>query len=144
MSYDLNFWRYRDEGAPRTDADHYAIYERLCDGEISIADLEDLPVAAVRRRIAEALRDWTLESEYCCDNGDIQIFWCRGAGPDASIEALFSPKWARFDLRGRWTGDDANLLIDILNGFGCPLYDPQEKEHGQRFILPAETVTSDG
>lgn len=135
MSYDLNFWRYRDESAVRTDADHLAIYERLCEDETTeFPELEDLPVAAIRQRIANVLGEWTFEGDY---HEGAEAFWSRGAGADASIiEAFFVPKWVRFDLRGRWTEEDANRLIDVLSGFGCPLFDPQEGEQGRRYALP--------
>lgn len=131
MSYDLNFWRYSNEDTRRTNAEHLALYHRLCEGKTSrFPELEELPVEDIRQQIGEELKEWAFGGSHY---DKANAFWNRPGSPGASIEALFLSNWVRFDLRGDWTGDDANLLIDVLNTFDCPLFDPQVGEHGERY-----------
>ena len=55
-------------------------------------------------------------------------FWKKT--PSGIAEVYVHPRHVTLSLRGGWTGDDANRLIDVMTGFGCPLYDPQT---GERF-----------
>lgn len=137
----INFWRYRLETgafAPgRTDADHLAIYQRLCEERSEgPEELEALPLEAVRRRLSKALDEgWVV-----IDSDPLQdetVFWERRSDRAATIEGLLTGNWVRFDLYGSWTGDDANLLIDVMHEFGTPLFDPQVGEHGTRFEAPS-------
>ena len=119
MGYDLIFWCYKDEGTPRSQADHAAAYQALCREE-PVAELLDLPGEEIETELWDALQGgWSKEGRA----------WVR---PGAVIEVSISASWVRFDLRGDWADEDANLLIDTMNGFDCPLYDPQASE---RFVL---------
>jgi hypothetical protein len=56
MGHDLNFWRYRIESTgdtpARTDADHLAVYQRLCEERSEgLEELEALPLEAIRHRL---------------------------------------------------------------------------------------------
>lgn len=113
MSYDLDFWRYR-EGVT---LNHQDVYERLSDGE-KVDGLIDLPVKDILTRIAEAFSaDWTRVDDYSweSDRGAFQLFT--------------TDQFVRIDCYGT-NGDDMNIIVDILSEFDCPLYDPQV---GQRF-----------
>lgn len=118
MGYDLSFWAYADESVSRTPEDHLHTYTLLSEGE-KPDGLVALNSEDVRARLPEVLHGWTPE------NGNFES--SRGA-----IQVTLGPYHARFDLYGKWSGDDANALIDLMMGFGCPLYDSQKNE---RFVL---------
>ncbi|MCG6884124.1 MAG: hypothetical protein LJE62_10270 [Silicimonas sp.] len=117
MSYDLVFWRYSDEGTPRTHADHLAIYTAN-----GTEGLEPLPKGEVESALHSAMpEDWVFDDESAWvreTGGTIQIYWS-------------SPCMVLFHLYGKWSGGDANRLIGVMNGFGCPLFDPQIPERFQ-------------
>ena len=46
----------------------------------------------------------------------------------AIVELSWSPAHVLVELRGRWTGDLANRVIDVMLQYDCPLYDPQIDE----------------
>lgn len=110
MSLDLNFWRYK-EGAVHDDS---RVYEAACcDGE-ALDILEDLPIGDILAEVARTFPDWTVQ-----DGG--RDFEMEGRG---AIQITTTPQIVRFDCYGM-KGDDMNTLMDVLIGFGCPLYDPQ-------------------
>lgn len=112
MSYDLNFWKYKD-GAIH---DNQKIYESACcDGEISEA-LENLPIEDILNKISCAFSDWT-----SLNNNQYEK---EGKG---SFEIFSTPQIIRFDCYGMQESD-MNSLMDILIEFGCPLYDSQISE----------------
>ena len=118
MGYDLTFWAYADESIPRTPKDHLSSHELLSGG----AEPEGfvlLPVDDIRARLPSVLPGWTQV------NGDFER-------EGAAIQVMLTPVLARFDLYGKWTGDDANALIDLMMEFRCPLFDSQKSE---RFVL---------
>ncbi|MSU92247.1 hypothetical protein GE300_22210 [Rhodobacteraceae bacterium 2CG4] len=121
MSYDLNFWRYADEGAARTLDDHLATYHALSKGEVP-AGLGPIDRGAVLAALRAALEPaWTWEGGA----------WTR---PGAVIEFGGTAASVRIDLRGKWPHSDANRIIDIMaDDFGCPLFDPQIRPRGERF-----------
>lgn len=134
MGYDLNFWRYKDEQAGgRSPADHLEVYVQLCEGATH-PDLELLDLDAVRRRLSAVLAD-----DWVVNDGDAAtgapVLWSPKSGRPVTIEGSLTAQWIRFDLRGNWTGEDANLLIDVMNEFGTPMFDPQVGDHGTRFVL---------
>ena len=114
MSYDLNFWKYKDG----VYLDNQKVYESLSNGEL-VDGLEGLPIPDILKSIESnfkaptwvKLDDLTYESE----SGAFQIFT--------------TSQFFRIDCYDM-SGDDMNLFIDIGNEFSCPLYDPQV---GQRF-----------
>lgn len=112
MGYVLNFWRYADETAPRAPEEHVIDMQALYRGE----DAETVPLPL--SRLAAALRE--PPAGWRTDDGSV---WEREG---VSIEFDLSPRLVHAELRGAWTGDDANLVIGIFSdGFGLPLFDPQ-------------------
>ena len=111
MSYDLNFWKYK-KGASR---DHAAVYEAACDGE-TVEELESLPIRDIREKIAVTFSGWEMIDANHFDGDE------RGA-----FEIFTTPQFVRFTCYGMREAD-MNLLMDVLLGFGCPLYDPQISE----------------
>ena len=112
MSYDLNFWRYR-EGATHN---HDKVYTAACcDGEV-LPELEELPIGDILQRIAAAFPHWDASSPTDYENP--------GGG---AFQITTTPQTVRIDCYGV-SGDDMNRLMDILIDFGCPLYDPQVSE----------------
>lgn len=123
VSYDLNFWRYADEGAARTLDDHLATYFALSEGEVpeGLVPLDRGAVLAALRAALEPAWAW---------EGDA---WTR---PGAVIEFGGTGASVRIDLRGKWPHGDANRIIDIMaDDFGCPLFDPQIRPRGERFSI---------
>jgi hypothetical protein len=109
VSYDLNFWKQN----PTVRLNPQEIYERLCNGEY-VEGLETLPIDQIIERIRKAFSvRWT-------QSGDV-IWEC----PKKAFEVYTTPQYFRVDCRGRMTGDEMNVFIDIGIEFGCPLYDPQ-------------------
>lgn len=109
MSMDLDFWRYK-EGAAHDDQ---TVYERVCcDGEDTDL-LEELPIAEVLSELEKTFPKWTK-----LDDNHFE------SPSGAMFEISHTPKSVRFDCYDM-TGDEMNVLIDIMRGFGCPLYDPQ-------------------
>ena len=108
MSMDLAFWRYKNGET----ADHTKVYESVCEGE-TLECLEELPIADIRKKIAEVFSGWTALDEDTYDKDERAGF------------QIFTTTQAVIFNCGGMSGDEMNLLIDIMLGFGCPLYDPQ-------------------
>lgn len=109
MGMDLNFWKYK-EGAVHDDSKIYEL--ACCDGELAEV-LEPLPIDDILDKIASVFSDWASMDKKHFEKEN------RGA-----FEVFTTPQVVRFDCYGM-EGEDMNSLMDILIGFGCPLYDPQ-------------------
>ncbi|MBT8416877.1 MAG: hypothetical protein KJO42_05490 [Silicimonas sp.] len=103
---------------PRTPDDHLNIYRQLCGGMAPVG-LAALPIDEIKSRLPDILAGWRAVGDSF-------------ERADAAIQCTITPVWTRFDLYGKWTGDDANTLIDLMQGYGCPLFDPQKQT---RFTL---------
>ncbi|MBY8972753.1 hypothetical protein J1G33_20390 [Pseudomonas sp. P867] len=112
MSYDLNFWKYKDESH---NFYHQDIYHRLSNGEY-ICDLEPIPIESIKDRIRDVFLalSWVSTSESS---------WQKG---QQAFEIFATSQFFRADCYGM-TGDNMNLIIDICLEFGLPLYDPQTR-----------------
>lgn len=110
MSMDLNFWRYKEN----TVHDHEAVYQTACCDGDTMEELEVLPVDEILKKVAVTFSDWTVQ-EGCKD------FEKEGHG---AFQIFTTSQIVRFDCYGM-KEIDMNSLMDILIGFGCPLYDPQ-------------------
>ena len=112
MSLDLNFWKYK-EGVTHNDS---KVYETACcDGEI-FDGLEALPIDKIIRTISCVFSGWNATGKYNYEKNGV-----------GSFQIFTTPQIIRFDCYGM-SGPDMNLLIDIMAGYGCPLYDPQAQE----------------
>lgn len=109
MSYDINFWKYK-EGVYLDNHEVYAA--ACCDGK-TVDGLEELPIDAILQRVAKTFSSWT-----CLGPKDYEK---EGGG---SFQIYTTEQIVRFDCY-YVTGDDMNRIIDIMLEFGCPLYDPQ-------------------
>ncbi len=122
MSYDLYFWRFKDEGAnpPGKDKDYVRVCHSLASGE-PLEVVEPLPVGEVESVVGKnlAAEGWSRDGQ----------FWDRN---EAVIEVYSDDRHVSISMRGKWSGDHANMLIDIMKEIGCPLFDPQT---GERFAL---------
>lgn len=112
MSYDLNFWKYK-EGAAHNNQKIYEL--ACCDGE-TVDILENLPIEEILKKISDAFSDWTKLSDNQYEK--------EGKG---SFEIFATSQAVRFDCYSMQESD-MNSLMEILIDFGCPLYDPQISE----------------
>ena len=111
MSYDINFWKYK-EGV--THDDHRIYEQACCDGKL-IEELESLPIDEILTKIASAFSDWiALDKEHYENEKE-------GKG---AFEIFTTSQVVRFDCYDMQEAD-MNTLMDILIDFGCPVYDPQ-------------------
>ncbi len=119
MSYDLNFWKYKDG----VYMDHQNVYEALSNGE-RVDGLEDLPIDKILKCVDESFTQPRWEKlddiNYESDKGAFQIFTTR--------------QFFRVDCYGM-SGNDMNLFIDIGEKFTCPLYDPQVNQRYDGWLI---------
>ena len=114
MSYDLGFWRYRDEGATY---DHGAVYRRIARSDPPTGLLEPLAVGAVRAALGRQFRP------RFTDIGGVRGGVWEGA--DGSFEASLTRHGAIFGMSHNLSTAIYNEVIDVMRLFECPLYDPQ-------------------
>lgn len=108
MSYDINFWRQER----KLDQSPSEIYAQLCQGE-TVDGLANLPKAAIIDRLRDAFPD-----EFEEDENELFIDF-----EDGAIEVSVTDQACRFDLRGVCPG--VQKIVDIMNDYECPMYDPQ-------------------
>ena len=113
MSVELNFWRYKENSVHHDELVYRAA---CCDGNC-LKELELLPIDAILQKIADTFSGWT-------SLADGQIFENEVQG---AFQIFTTSQIVRFDCYDMQE-TDMNRLIDILIGFGCPLYDPQTAE----------------
>lgn len=113
MSYDLNFWKYKENF--RGERDHQKIYQKLSDG-LFVEGLEDLPINKILKKIHEVFSalQWQKRDD---------LNWESHSGR-GSFQIFTTDQFFRVDCYGM-DGEDMNKLIDIAIEFECPLYDPQ-------------------
>lgn len=110
MSYDLDFWKYKTG----IYLDHQEVYEKCSDEQI-VEGLENLPLESILKNIQKEFIDWKIEDsnvhfENSNGNGAFQLFTTK--------------QFVRFDCYGM-ESVDMDRLIDLMNKYECPLYDPQ-------------------
>lgn len=111
MSYDLSFWKFR----AGTSGNHRAVYDQLVEGQ-RVEALEELPIDRIRAEIAEAFTEgWT------------QLDPDTWEGSKGTFQVFTTRQYVRIDCYGM-DGEDMNRFIDILDHYGCPLYDPQTEQ----------------
>ncbi|MNF63738.1 hypothetical protein D3C84_454460 [compost metagenome] len=110
--YELIFWRYQDG----IYLNHQLVYEALVEEEI-VEGLEDLPVTVIMNRINSVFSNWEKVDENSWKNPN-------GKG---AFQVKTTPQSIQIDCYGT-EGKTMNLLVDTLEEFKCPLYDPQVPE----------------
>ncbi len=108
MSYDLNFWKYK-EGVY---LDNQEVYEQCSDGQL-VDGLEDLPIENIEKDITTEFSDWVKSGNS----------W-QPADESAYFEIYTTKQFVRFDCY-RMKGEDMNRIMDVMFRYDCPLYDPQ-------------------
>jgi len=110
MSIDLNYWKT----APGVTLDSGSVYRTACCDGFPVAGLEELPIDAIRAEVDAAFAKWnrpdavTYEKE---TGGGFQIYT--------------TPQIFRVDCTGMPRQEMAKFS-EILNRYGCPVYDPQQ------------------
>lgn len=110
--YELIFWRYQDG----IYLNHQLVYEALVEEEI-VEGLEDLPVTVIMNRINSVFSNWEKVDENSWKNPN-------GKG---AFQVKTTPQSIQIDCYGT-EGKTMNLLVDTMEEFKCPLYDPQVPE----------------
>lgn len=110
--YELFFWRYQDG----IYLNHQLVYEALVEEEI-VEGLEDLPVTVIVNRINSVFSNWEKVDENSWKNPN-------GKG---AFQVKTTPQSIQIDCYGT-EGKTMNLLVDTMEEFKCPLYDPQVPE----------------
>ncbi|OYX81937.1 MAG: hypothetical protein B7Y83_16545 [Flavobacteriales bacterium 32-34-25] len=107
--YELLFWNYL-EGVY---LNHQEVYEAI-DEQETIEGLEELPVAVILNRIASVFSKWERVDDNSWKNKD-------GVG---AFQVKTTPQTVQIDCYGT-EGKTMDKLVDIMEEFKCPLFDPQ-------------------
>ena len=107
--YELLFWNYQDG----IYLNHHLVYEAIADGKI-VEGLEDLPVAVILNRINSVFSSWEKVDENSWKNPNEK----------GAFHLKTTPQSIKIDCYGT-EGKTMNLLVDTMEEFKCPLYDPQ-------------------
>ncbi len=110
--YELLFWKYQDG----IYLNHHLVYEAIAEQEI-VEGLEDLPVDVIMNRINSVFSNWEKVDENSWKNS-------KGKG---AFQVKSTPQSIQIDCYGT-EGKTMDLLVDTLDEFKCPLYDPQVPE----------------
>ncbi|WP_163410739.1 hypothetical protein [Flavobacterium ajazii] len=110
--YELLFWRYLDE----IYLNNQEVYEALLENQ-EVEGLENLPVQVILNRIGSVFSQWEKVDENS---------WKNNAGKGA-FQIITTPQSIKIDCYGT-EGKTMNKLVDLLEEFKCPLYDPQVPE----------------
>lgn len=110
MSYDINFWKQERS----INLSPEEIYKKLCKRE-SVEGLARLPVEPILKRLKETFPEFDPSNEITL------VRTSKG-----SIEFSWSDQHFRFDIYG--ICGDCQKLVEVMNEFHCPMYDPQENK----------------
>ena len=110
--YELLFWKYL-EGVY---LNHQEVYESL-EEEAPIDGLEELPIQLILNRIASVFSKWEKVDDTSWKNSN-------GVG---AFQVKTTPQSIQIDCYGT-EGKTMDKLVDIMEEFKCPLYDPQVPE----------------
>ena len=107
--YELVFWNYQEE----VYLNHHLVYEAI-EAKEMVDGLENLPVDVILNRIANVFSTWEKvdASSYKNTNGS------------GAFHITNTPQSIKIDCYGT-EGKSMDLLVDILQEYKCPLYDPQ-------------------
>ena len=115
--YELLFWNYK-EGIY---LNHHLVYESISDAEL-VDGLEDLPIEIILNRINNVFATWEKVDEFS---------WKNTLGQGA-FHIRTTQQSVKIDCYGTEV-KTMDKLVDILNEFKCPLYDPQVPERHDEF-----------
>ncbi len=107
--YELLFWQYQDG----IYLNHHLVYEALVEQQ-EVEGLEILPVQVILNRINSVFSSWEKVDENSWKNP-------KGKG---AFHLKTTPQSIQIDCYGT-EGKTMDLLVDTLEEFKCPLYDPQ-------------------
>lgn len=107
--YELLFWKYK-EGVYLNNQE---VYEAL-DDKIEVEGLEQLPTNVILNRINSVFSKWERVDE---------ISWKNNDGPGAFC-VKYTPISVKIECYGT-VGTTMDQLVDVMEEFKCPLYDPQ-------------------
>lgn len=110
--YELLFWRYLEE----IYLNNQEVYEALTEKE-EVDGLAILPVDVIVNRINSVFSEWERVDENSWKN-------TKGKG---AFQVTATPQSVKIDCYGT-EGKTMNKLVDIMQEFKCPLYDPQVPE----------------
>lgn len=110
--YELVFWNYLDG----IYLNHQEVYEAI-EEQQEVEGLEELPTTVILNRINSLFSKWERVDEYS---------WKNNNGPGAFCVKT-TPQSIKIDCYGT-EGKTMDRLVDILEEFKCPLYDPQVPE----------------
>jgi hypothetical protein len=115
--YELLFWNYK-EGIY---LNHHLVYEAIADNEL-VEGLDMLPVEVIINRINKVFASWEKVDEFS---------WKNSAGQGA-FHIKTTTQSIKIDCYGT-QGKTMDTLVDIMDEFKCPLYDPQIPERYDEF-----------
>lgn len=110
--YELLFWKYLDE----VYLNHHEVYEAIVEQQ-EVEGLETLPVAVIMNRFSTVFSKWEKVDENS---------WKNTTGKGA-FHIKTTPQSIKIDCYGT-EGKAMNLLVNTMDEFKCPLYDPQVPE----------------
>ena len=119
MGHQLMFWQQD----PDDRAEPRAVYHAVMQAERADG-LVPLPLAQILTSLANQFAG---VDPVPTPDGPCPVFWEDG---ETIIEFWWSDVHVGAELRGPWSGEVANRVIDVLAEFRVPLYDPQT---GERF-----------
>jgi hypothetical protein len=111
--YELVFWKYLEE----IYLNHHEVYETILEEPAEIEGLEMLPVQVILNRIASVFSKWEKVDD---------ASWKNNSGVGA-FHIRTTPQSIKIDCYGT-EGKTMDTLVNIMEEFKCPLYDPQVPE----------------
>jgi hypothetical protein len=107
--YELLFWNYKEGNY----GNHHLVYEAIANQE-PVEELEELPIAVIMNRITKVFATWEK-----VDHNSWKNTTDKGA-----FHVITTPQSVKIDCYGTH-GKTMDTLVNILEEFKCPLYDPQ-------------------
>ncbi len=108
MGRQLVFWKYEDN----VRLDDKKVYEKICDQE-DIDGLLPLPINEILLQINSVFSRYNKLDDYNFESAN------------GSFTLYITERSVIFDCSWGLPEAELNKMIDIMNEFGCPLYDPQ-------------------
>ena len=109
MGRQLAFWKY--ENGIALDAGE--VYQKSCVEGVSVSGLAQLPVNEILAKAKKVFREYERLDDY------------NYGGLEGNFTIYANPQSVVFDCSLRMNETELNKIIDLMKGFGCPLYDPQ-------------------